>query len=233
MAAIQKPMNGSVAAPSRNEPASASLPASPSRSRALIANLAELHDEAAETALLANLLGRVPYLAVVLLILTLAAAMLVHGAFAPLLTWVTLMGAGLIALTRAYVTMIAAPFERARLRFFARDLQATMLYVGFAWGAGSFLALPADVSFLQLLAFGAGAAVLVAAIARASDAVACFVIPATVLPAAASLGRPLEGGVFACAAILAAGLAIMGIAYFSKPALLRPQDARFATNASG
>ena len=189
-----------------------------------LARLSELHDEAAETALLANLLGRVPYLAVSLLAVTSAAAVLAHVAAAPLLTWLVLMGAGLISLMRSYVITIAAPFERAPLRLFARDLQAIMLYVGFAWGAGSFLALPTDVTLLQAIAFSAGATILVAAIGRASDATACFTIPVTVLSAVAALLRAVDSGVFACAAILAAGLAVMAVAYFVERALTRPQE---------
>ncbi len=91
---------------------------------------------------------------------TSAAAALAHAATAPLLTWLVLIGAGLASLMRSYVIAIAAPFERAPLRLFARDLQAIMLYVGFAWGAGSFLALPADVTVLQAIMFSAGAASL-------------------------------------------------------------------------
>ena len=77
-----------------------------------------------------------PYLAAVLLGMACATAVLVHAGIAPLLTWLTLAGAGLVALMRAYIIAIAAPFARAPMRFFARDLQAVMLYVGFAWGAG-------------------------------------------------------------------------------------------------
>jgi hypothetical protein len=189
-----------------------------------LVRLSELRDEAAETALLANLLGRIPALAVALLAVTSAAAALAHVAMAPLLTWLVLIGAGLASLMRSYVIAIAAPFERAPLRLFARDLQAIMLYVGFAWGAGSFLALPADVSLLQAITFSAGAASLVALIGRASDATACFAIPVTILSAAAALLRPAESGVFACAAILAAGLAVMAAAYFAERGLGRPQE---------
>jgi hypothetical protein len=189
-----------------------------------LVRLSELRDEAAETALLANLLGRMPYLAVALLGITSAVAVLAHAATAPLLTWLVLMGAGLVSLMRSYVITIAAPFERAPLRLFARDLQAIMLYVGFAWGAGSFLTLPADVTVLQAIMFSAGAAILVAAIGRASDATACFAIPVTILSAAAALLRPVESGFFACAAILAAGLAVMAVAYFAERALAHPAE---------
>jgi hypothetical protein len=193
-----------------------------------IARLSELYDEAAETALLASLLGRMPYLAVALLAATSAVAVLAHAATAPLLTWLALMGAGLVSLMRAYVVTIAAPFERAPLRLFARDLQAIMLYVGFAWGAGSFLALPADITLLPAIIFSAGAAAIVAVIGRASDATACFAIPVTLLSAAAALMRPVDSGVFAAAAIFGAGLGVMATAYFAERLLAHPQEQALA-----
>lgn len=214
-AEVTIPSSGEAAAPQRAD-----------GPRALIARLAELHDEAAETALLANLLGRVPYLAAVLLGMACATAVLVHAGIAPLLTWLTLAAAGLVALMRAYIIAIAAPFARAPLRFFARDLQAVMLYVGFAWGAGSFLALSPDLTLFQSLAFGAGSVAIVALVVRASDVTLCFGIPVTVLSAGAMLTRPSGGSLFAVAAIVASGVAVMLAAYLSERASLRPENMR-------
>jgi len=233
MAAMERTAIGTDTALRKSAPESASQRDRDSGPRAHIARLAELRDEAAETAVLANLLGRAPHLAAALLGVTVLAAAFVHAPLAPLLTWLTLMGAGLVALMRAYVTMIAAPFERAPLRFFARDLQAIMLYVGFAWGAGSFLALPPDITFGQLLAFSAGASVLVALIARACDAVACFTIPVTLLCGAAVLDKSFASGVFASAAILASGLLVVGVAYLFERAQARPLDAGLAAKPAG
>ena len=100
-AEVTIPSSGEAAAPQRAD-----------GPRALIARLAELHDEAAETALLANLLGRVPYLAAVLLGMACATAVLVHAGIAPLLTWLTLAAAGLVALMRAYVIAITDKGKR-------------------------------------------------------------------------------------------------------------------------
>jgi len=218
------------------EPVASESLSSPERidgSLSHLVRLSELHVEAAETALLSNLLGRVPALTVMLLAVTSAAAVLAHAATAPLLTWLTLIGAGLISLMRSYVVAIAAPFERAPLRLFARDLQAIMLYVGFAWGAGSFLALPTDVTLLHATAFSAGAMLLVAMIGRASDATACFAIPATVLSSAAAVLRPGEAGLFAAAAILAVGLSVMATAYFVERVLSHPKELPLAALPSG
>ncbi|MGD0192740.1 MAG: hypothetical protein ABSD74_18530 [Rhizomicrobium sp.] len=176
---------------------------------AQVARLAQLHDEAAETAFLANLLGRVPYLAAGLAAATAATAVLSRTELAPLLTWLTLVGAGTVALTRSYVTSIAAPFERASLQVFARDLQAILLYVGFAWGAGSFLALPADLTVFEVLLFSVGASALVAVFTREAEVAACFALPVIVLSALAAAIRPLDDAITATAAVLGAGLVLL------------------------
>jgi hypothetical protein len=186
--------------------------------------LAELHDEAAENALLANLLGRVPYAGAVLLGAACATAWAAKADIAPVLTWLTLVGAGLAALARSFLIAIAAPFERTHLRLFARDLQAIMLYVGFAWGAGIFLVLPPDVTLLQALAFGTGIGALLALIVQAADVTLCFVAPSALLAAAAALLRMAHGGVPAAVAIVATGLAVIVIALLAERQLSRPKN---------
>jgi len=205
------------------------LPATETAPHAYISRLAELHDEAAETALIANLLGRVPFLAAGVAGATALAVLLIHADLAPSLTWLVLIAAGLVALMRAYVTAMAAPFDRVPLRIFARDLQAIMLYVGFAWGAGSFLALPPDVGVLQAVVFSVGACVLVAAIVRAFDATVSFGVPVIVLSATAAAIRPMDNSVLATAAILAAGALVMGAAFVFERWLDRPEQMGFAT----
>jgi hypothetical protein len=51
-----------------------------------------------------------------------------------------------------------------------------------------------------------------AVIFRAWDVFACFLVPATLLTAAAALGNPAEGGLAGAAAILGAGLVVGGLA---------------------
>jgi len=178
-----------------------------------VARLAELHDEAAETALLANLLGRSPYLAVMLAIGAAATAWLVHAPLAPLLTWCVLVGAGLVALTRIYAAAIKQPFERAPLRAFARDMLASMLYLGFAWGAGGFLALTADTGVLEMLAFAAVPIAIVGVLLRASDLTASFALPVALLCAVAPLTKMTASGVLASIAVLAVGLSFPATLY--------------------
>src|ERR1700735_955167 len=89
----------------------------PSAHRASLAQLAMLHDEARETAVLANLLGRAPYAALALAGMALVTAALSFAqSFTPaLITWLVLVAAGIGAILRAYAYTIKAPFERVPL----------------------------------------------------------------------------------------------------------------------
>ena len=122
-----------------------------------IAQLALLHDEARETALLANLLGRTSYAAGALAVAALAAVLLMRGTMpvAEPAVWIVLMLIGVGAMARNYARAIQQPFERGVLREFAYDLNAIAIYAGFAWGAGAYLVLGPQTSPLALAAFAA------------------------------------------------------------------------------
>ena len=109
-----------------------------------IAKLALLHAEAEETARLANLLGRSLYAAIALPLLGALTVAFSEGmGTARLLVWCAFVAAAAIAMLHAYFRTIDQPFERVALNYFAKDLSAILLFAGFAWGAGAFLALPA------------------------------------------------------------------------------------------
>ncbi len=182
---------------------------------AYLARLAALHDEAAETAHLANLLGRAPWAAAALGTATLASAALAAAqsvSTTGLFIWLLLMGASVMAIARVYGRAIAAPFERMILKGFAHDLSAILLYAGFAWGAGLFLALPADTAIVPCVAFTAGLAIVLAIVVRTRDVALCFLVPATAMGAFAALMRPAAGNGATMLAILAGGLVAAGAA---------------------
>src|SRR6266481_3787529 len=107
-----------------------------------VARLAQMHAEAVETARLANLLGRAPHAAIALPVMAVLAVMAGGGAGVPsTIAWAILIVVASLAIARAYGHAIHQPFERAALHAFARDLSACLLYAGFAWGAGAFLAI--------------------------------------------------------------------------------------------
>jgi hypothetical protein len=196
----------------------------PSLARAYLTRLSQLHDEAAKTALLANLLGRAPYAAGALAAAAVVIAALVASTApaAELGTWLVLVAAGIGAAGRAYAKAIRAPFELATLQGFARDLSATLVYAGFAFGAGAILVLPANVSLLTLLAFGAGTSALVGAFLRVRDMTLCFLIPVVTLSAFAAILRPFQGGVADMAAMLIAGAAVAVAVQLAERLAVRP-----------
>lgn len=157
-----------------------------------LARLAMLHDEARETALLANLLSRAPRTAFALACLafvTAALSFLWGSAPALIAVWLSLVGAGVASIARSYVHTIKAPFERVPLKAFSRELSAILFYTGFAWGTGAFLVLPATAPLPGMLLFSAGACLVVAAVLRARDQSLFFLAPIAGLSALALLMR--------------------------------------------
>ncbi len=178
--------------------------------------LSRLHDEAVETAELANLLGRASFVAWLLIAGMAVVALTSAGvvAFQPLVLWCLFTAAAAIAVLRLYQRTVVAPFELMPLRAFAADLDAALLYAGVAWGAGGFLALPSVATPLMLVLFAAGTAGGVSALLRARASL-YFLVPAVILPALAAAFRPLpEAGVAAGYALLA-GFAIAGVLWLS------------------
>jgi hypothetical protein len=176
---------------------------------ASLVQLAMLHDEARETAMLANLLGRAPQVALVLagLALVTAALTFTQVSIVLLAAWLALVAAGIAAIARAFSYTIKAPFERVPLRSFATDLSAILFFAGFAWGAGAFLAVPATASAPIVLLFSAGTCAVVAALLRSPEHALFFLAPVAGLAALASLMRGQVAGLevlVACGVVAAA-----------------------------
>jgi hypothetical protein len=200
------------------------IPAPPARAE--MSRLAALHEEAKETALLANVLGRTPAAAISLSAAILATVAFSHGApLAPMLAWITLVGIGLGALVRAYTQAIRAPFERAPLRAFHEDLKAILLYAGFAWGAGAYLALPQAAGIVLLTVFSAGTCLIVAGIFRARLASLYFAVPVAALTAFAAVLRPFDGGALAAALVLLSSVLVVTGLFAAERLLSSPATA--------
>lgn len=194
-------------------------PASERAAASELAHLALLHHEAVETAQLANLLGRAPYAAAMLAIASgfVAVFVLLATPSAELVAWLILMLFGIVAVARAYGRTIRAPFERAPLEAFAKDLSAILTYSGFAWGAGGFLALPAGTGAIEAVAFAILPALLVTLLLRARGASLLFLGPAALLPAFAMVLRPMTAGAPSAALTLALAAAVAGLAAWLEP----------------
>jgi len=191
-----------------------------------IARLKLLHAEAEETARLANLLGRSLYAGIALPVLGILAVGLADG-ISPVwqLVWCGFVASISLALLVAYRHAMRQPFERATLRQFAKDLSAILLFAGFVWGAGAFLALPPGTSAIPAVLFAAAPSVAIAILLREREALFLFLAPVVALTAFASILRPfadgmLDGGliVAVCAAIAAGSM--LAERRGSKPAML-------------
>jgi len=179
---------------------------------AYLARLAALHDEAAETAHLANLLSRGPWMAGLLGVAALATAFFSARSVSSvsLGAWLMLVTIAVAAVGRSYGQAIEAPFDRAALKTFARNLSAILLYAGAAWGAGLFLALPDSVGLAGTIAFTATVSALVAGILRARDMAFSFLVPATAVGAFCTLMR--DANLTDALGILAGGLLVAAAA---------------------
>lgn len=194
-----------------------------------LAMLKLLHAEAEETARLANLLGRSLYAGItlpVLAILTIGLSVDVRPA--PQLVWCLFVAAVAGAMLIAYRNAMRRPFERAALKDFAKDLSAILLFAGFAWGSGAFLALPVATAAVPAMLFVALPSVVIAYLLRDREALLLFLAPAAVLTTIASLLKPFAGGVGVAALIVATSVVIGGATFIydrikgaqSRPAML-------------
>lgn len=169
-----------------------------------LAKFARLHAEAVETARLANLLGRSLYAIAAFAALAALTLALAGSIAAPTVAWAILTGAGAIAMARAWRYAIAQPFERATLHAFAQDLHACLLYAGFAWGAGAFLALPAAATGVEALLFVAAPTAAFALLLRERQVALLFVAPAAGLTSLACATRSFVDGARGAAIVLVA-----------------------------
>ena len=109
-------------------------------------------------------------------------------------TWAALVLAASLAVGVSYRRTIGQPFERAALKSFSQDMSAILLFAGFAWGAGAFLALPATAGIGAVVLFAAGTSAAVALLLRERESAFLFLAPAAALASFACVLRPLDGG---------------------------------------
>ncbi|MBL6854145.1 MAG: hypothetical protein ISS15_02255 [Alphaproteobacteria bacterium] len=168
-----------------------------------LATLARMHHEAVETARLANLLGRSLQAAIGLPILAALAVFTAGGTGVPQTTaWAILVAVASLSIARAYGSAINQPFERAVLRAFAKDIDACVLYAGFAWGAGAFLALGPGATPLTVLAFAGVPTTGIAILLRDRLPVLLFLAPVAALTSFACVVRSFADGSLAAGLVL-------------------------------
>jgi hypothetical protein len=189
-----------------------------------VARLADLHREAEETARLANLLGRSVHVAVALPVLAAAALAAGRIGLAESAAWMFFVLVASAAIGVAWRRTIGQPFERAALGSFAKDLSAILVFAGVAWGAGAFLALPADVNIGLVVLFAAGAGTAVAVLLRERECTFLFLAPAAALTSFACVLRPLGAGALDAAFVLIACIAVAISVVFSSGRAVRTAD---------
>lgn len=103
--------------------------------------------------------------------------------------WAVLILMGVTGLLYSYIRTNAAAFDRAPVSEAARNLRALLFYMGLAWGAGAFLAVPPDLSLLRAVLFAVMPTLLLALIANDVAGLAVFLVPAGALTVGAAFSR--------------------------------------------
>jgi hypothetical protein len=205
--------------PSANGLAPEQLPAgdwkkgpSPASLKAL-ARLPQIHAETSETADLARFLRAAVGAAAALMLMGGLAVSAIGGAtLQQEFAWSLLLLVGVGAMLRSYIKSIAQAFDRAPLREAAKDLRAVLFYVGFAWGAGAFLLLGSNPVPITGLCFAVLPSVLMIPLLRDRTACLAFVVPVSLLTAAAIIMQPWSDAIVAlCMLLLVQGSIAAGL----------------------
>ena len=98
--------------------------------------------------------------------------------FAHNFSWAVLILLGVAALLYSYIRNTAAAFHRAPVSEAARNLRLIYFYLGLAWGAGAFLAMPALVPAYQAILFALVPALLLALMLKDMGGLLAFSAPA-------------------------------------------------------
>jgi hypothetical protein len=212
-----------------NVPRPSPVPAaSPHIPHAAIARLPVLHAEAAQNARLGRFVAHSVQAACLLMLTGVATLSMGGGSLQSDFVWSVLVLAGVVAMTLNYIRGEAAgTLRRTRIEVSAADLRAILLYTGFAWGAGAFLALPTDPGVLPAFAFVMGPVLLLAALLKDEGGIAAFTAPAVILAAAAGMLKPWPGGNIAGALLVGAGIAVLLFMHLYN-GRVRPQQRRAA-----
>ena len=104
-------------------------------------------------------------------------------------SWAVLILIGVTGLLYSYIRTNAAAFDRAPVSEAARNLRVILFYMGLAWGAGAFLAVPPDLSLLQAVLFAVMPTLLLALVANDTTGLAAFLVPAGALTIGAAFTR--------------------------------------------
>lgn len=155
---------------------------------AALEQLSRLHAEQAETAQRMMFLQGTVNAALGLMLLAIAALVLGAGtSLALCFTWSLLVLVAIGALLRCHIRSAADRISRTDAD---KDLRATLIYAGLAWGAGALLVLPPDARPLLVVPFIVLPGAVMALLLRACGGALAFLVPATIIGIAAAIARP-------------------------------------------
>jgi hypothetical protein len=100
------------------------------------------------------------------------------GNFAQNFVWAALILLGVAALLYSFIRNMAAAFDRAPASEAARNLRVILFYMGLAWGAGAFLAVPAALPAYQAIPFAVIPVFLLALMLNDPAGLIAFLVPA-------------------------------------------------------
>ena len=192
-----------------NAPRSDSAPQPGAIPHDYLARLPVLHAEAARDARLGGFLSRSVQAAGPLMLAGAASLFAGGGTLQSDFVWSVLVLAGIAAMIVNYLRGQPGTANRVNLDVAAADLRAILLYTGFAWGAGAFLALPAAPGAALALAFAAGPALLMAVLLKDEGGVAAFAGPCFGLAVTAALVKHWPEGRIIAPVLLAGWIAVI------------------------
>ena len=136
--------------------------------------------------------------------------------FARNFSWAVLILLGVGALLYSYIRNMAAAFDRAPVSEAARNLRITLFYMGLAWGAGAFLAVPAIFPAYQAILFAIIPVLLLALMLNDTAGLLAFLLPTGALTIYAAFARSWPG-----AALDAVLIPLLQVGLFLATALRR------------
>ena len=178
-----------------------------------LSRLPALHGEASRNMHLSQFLARSPQLCIALMLMGTAALAWIGGSASLKadFAWGCLVLIGIVGMTRNYIRGFARSLRRLPLQEAASDLRMLLLFTGAAWGAGAFLVMPGLPAPTLVFAFAAAPALVAALILRDAWGASAFILPLSVIVAAAALLGAWPLDVWVATAVLAAAGAIAGL----------------------
>jgi hypothetical protein len=157
---------------------------------AALDQLARLHVETSQTSRLVKFLRSAVHAASLFMLMGTCVLLLGGGpTIGHNFSWAALVLTGVAALLYSFIRTNAAVFGRAPISEASRNLRAILFYMGIAWGAGAFLAVPPDLPALQAILFAVIPAMLLAMLLNDLGGLAAFQAPAGALIIMAAFAR--------------------------------------------